>query len=317
MWSSVDLRELRVFLAVAEELHFGRAADRLHMNRSRVSQMIAELEAKVGGRLFERTSRRVALTALGAGVRDQVAHPYAQLIAALNESCRLADQAPGLLRVGFTATTAGPALSRMISAFTARYPSCDVSYAEVSMADPYFGLRRGEIDVLCNWLILDEADLVSGPGIDHRRRVLAVGRHHRLAAHTSVSTEDLGDEVAYATSAPSFPAALQEALLPRCTPSGRPIRRVSSSTQSLTEFLPLVVTGQVVHATVEGVALLARDDVVLIPIIDLPPMPLGLIWSAAAENREIRAVADVARSIATGETAAPVIPAALGERQSA
>jgi DNA-binding transcriptional LysR family regulator len=297
MWSSIELRELRVFLAVAEELHFGRAADRLHINRSRVSQIVAELEAKVGGRLFERTSRTVTLTALGVGVRDQVAPAHAQLVAALHESCRLAEQEPGLLRVGFTATTAGPALSRVVAAFTARHPGCEVSYAEVSMADPYFALRRGEIDVLCNWLILDEADLVSGPGIDHRRRVLAVGRRHRLAAQSSVSIEDLGGELAYATSAPSFPAALQEALLPRCTPSGQPIRRFSSDSHSLTEFLPLVAAGQVVHATVEGVPLLSRDDVVLIPITDLPPMPLGLIWSAAAENHEIRALAEVARSL--------------------
>jgi hypothetical protein len=107
----------------------------------------------------------------------------------------------------------------------------------------------------------------------------------------------LGDELAYATAASSFPAALQEALLPRCTPSGRPIRRFSTSSHSLTEFLPLVAAGQVVHATVEGVPLLARDDVVLIPISDMPAMPLGLIWSAAAENQEIRALAEVARSL--------------------
>jgi DNA-binding transcriptional LysR family regulator len=297
MWSSIELRELRVFLAVAEELHFGRAADRLHMNRSRVSQIVAELEAKVGGRLFERTSRRVALSQLGIGVRDQVAPAHAQLVAALHESCRLAGLEPGRLRVGFTASTAGPALSRVVGAFTARHPGCEVTYAEVSMADPYSGLRAGEIDVLCNWLILDEADLVSGPGIDQRRRVLAVARGHRLAAQSSVSIEALGDELAYATSASSFPAALQEALLPRCTPSGRPIRRFSTSSHSLTEFLPLVAAGQVVHATVEGVPLLARDDVVLIPISDMPAMPLGLIWSAAAENQEIRALAEVARSL--------------------
>ena len=226
-----------------------------------------------------------------------MAPAHAQLAAALHESCCLAKQAPGLLSVGFTATTAGPALSRVISAFTARHPSCKVSYAEVSMADPYFGLRRGEIDVLCNWLIVDEPDLVSGPAIDHRRRVLAVGRDHRLAAQSSVSIEDLGDELAYATSAPSFPAALQEALLPRCTPIRPAHPPLLLQLPSLTEFLPLVVAGQVVHATVEGVPLLTRDDVVLIPISDLPPIPLGLIWSAAAENQQIRALAEIAQSL--------------------
>ena len=71
MWPPVELRELHVFLTTAEELHFGRAADRLQINPSRVSQVIRQLEDKVGGRLFERTSRRVALTPWGSGWRPR------------------------------------------------------------------------------------------------------------------------------------------------------------------------------------------------------------------------------------------------------
>ncbi len=69
MWPSVELRELHVFLTVAEELHFGRAADRLQISASRVSQVIRALEDRIGGRLFERTSRRLRVAAPSMEVR--------------------------------------------------------------------------------------------------------------------------------------------------------------------------------------------------------------------------------------------------------
>jgi DNA-binding transcriptional LysR family regulator len=69
----VELREIEMFLALAEELHFGRTAERLYVSQSRVSQVIQLMETRVGGRLFERTSRRVQLTPLGAQLRDALA----------------------------------------------------------------------------------------------------------------------------------------------------------------------------------------------------------------------------------------------------
>ena len=65
MWSEVELSEIRVFLGLAEELHFGRTAERLHITPSYASQLIRRLETRLGGRLFDRTSRRVRLTPLG------------------------------------------------------------------------------------------------------------------------------------------------------------------------------------------------------------------------------------------------------------
>jgi DNA-binding transcriptional LysR family regulator len=71
MWETLELRELRVFLTLAEELHFARTAERLSLTPSRVSQMIRTLEARVGAKLFARTSRRVKLTTLGEELQRQ------------------------------------------------------------------------------------------------------------------------------------------------------------------------------------------------------------------------------------------------------
>ena len=100
MVPEIELRELRVFLTLAEELHFGRAGDRLQIDRSPVSQVIATLETRIGGKLFERTSRRVRLTALGEQLRAGVAPVYEQLrreIALVQET---ATGATGTLRIG-------------------------------------------------------------------------------------------------------------------------------------------------------------------------------------------------------------------------
>jgi DNA-binding transcriptional LysR family regulator len=76
MWETIELRELRVFVTLAEELHFGRSAERLGLTQSRVSQSLRELEAKLGGRLVYRTSRRVELTPLGERFRADALPVY-------------------------------------------------------------------------------------------------------------------------------------------------------------------------------------------------------------------------------------------------
>jgi predicted DNA-binding protein (UPF0251 family) len=104
----VDMAQAEAFLVVAEELHFGRAADRLHVSQPRVSRLIAALERQVGGALLERTSRRVTLTPLGQQFRGELGAAYEQLQAAVDHARRAAREAAGQLRIGFTNTTEGP-----------------------------------------------------------------------------------------------------------------------------------------------------------------------------------------------------------------
>ena len=98
MWPAADLREIRVFLVLAEELHFGRTGERLRLTPSRVSQMIRTLEARLGGSLFDRTSRRVRLTPLGERLRDQITPAYEQLERAFHETRNAATGIAGTLR---------------------------------------------------------------------------------------------------------------------------------------------------------------------------------------------------------------------------
>jgi DNA-binding transcriptional LysR family regulator len=293
----MDTAEIEVFLVLAEELHFRRTAERLHLPQPQVSRLVARLERRAGGALFDRTTRRVRLTPLGEQVRSGFRQGYEQ-IAATIEAARTASRGvQGLLRVGFTVTTPSEPLTRLVKAFEARRPECRVTMHEHSMTgddwDVWRPLRRGESDVMLYWQAVDgEPDLTCGPVITWVDRVLLVARGHRLAALGSVSAEELAHERVF-QQPPSFPSAVMDAISPPVTPSGRPIPR-TEPIHSFHEVLSLVARGRCVHPTVASAFQYRREDIVAVPVHDLPPLPLGLVWCTAHENARIRALAEVA-----------------------
>ena len=220
MWRDVELRELRIFLVLADELHFGRTAERLGISQPGVSEAVRVLESRLGVKFFDRTSRRVRLTPAGEELRRKLAPALAALERALTETSDLSGDIRGLLRIGFVLTTEGPALSRLATAFRTRYPACEVRLQEVETFDAYRALRQGDVDVLCNWLAVNEPDLTAGTVFAHYDRALAVAPSHPLASQSTVSIEDLADEEV-ALFPPSTPSGVYDLLVPPRTPSGR------------------------------------------------------------------------------------------------
>ena len=292
----MDTNEIDVFLVLADELHFGRTAERLRLPQPQVSRLVARLERRAGGALFDRTNRRVRLTPLGERLRERLEPAYTQLKAAFDDARRTARETAGELRIGFTVTTQGEALTSLVSTFETSRNGCRVILHEADIMDPYAALRAGSIDVLVNWLALDEPDLTAGPAIDYRARMLAVGASHPLAKRRSVQVEELADyeNVGFTS---SIPPALVDAIIPPRTPSGRPIRR-HPKLRGINEAAAEIAQGHIIHPTVADVVILRRDDIVLVPLEGLPPLPLGLIWCTSHENARIRALAATAASIA-------------------
>jgi DNA-binding transcriptional LysR family regulator len=303
MWHDVELRELRIFLVLADELHFGRTAERLGISQPGVSEAVRVLEARLGVKVFDRTSRLVRLTSAGEELKRHLAPALAALDQALAQTSKLSRSVRGLLRAGFVLTTEGPALSGLVATFQARYPACEVRLQEVETFDAYRTLRRGDIDVLCNWLAVDEPDLTAGTAFAYYPRALAVAATHRLASQNTVSIEDLANEDV-ALLPPTIPPAVYDLLVPTRTPSGHPIRR-TQPVQTINEILSLVARGRIVHPTSSTVPIFNRDDIVLIPIEGLPPIPLGLVWCTSRENPRIRALNEVARSMIAAPGTAP------------
>ncbi|MEV6841407.1 LysR family transcriptional regulator [Streptomyces sp. NPDC051133] len=136
----MELRQLSYFVAVAEELHFGRAAERLHIVQSAVSQQIQRLERELGAELFDRSPRRVRLTAAGERLL-----PEARAVLGAAEKARAAVAPPAGLRLG-TSTGLGEHLDRVLAAFAARAPKVPVELYSLPVGERLARVATGELD---------------------------------------------------------------------------------------------------------------------------------------------------------------------------
>jgi DNA-binding transcriptional LysR family regulator len=302
LWSTVELREIRVFLALAEELHFARAAERVQLSPSRVSQTLRQLEAKVGGKLLSRTSRRVALTELGERFLAEVRAPYDELAGALERTARANESLDGALRLGMlAANSGGPHFTAIVEAFERLHPQCEVQVSEVFFADPLGPLRRSEIDAMTARLPVEAPDLAVGLILAREPRVLAVGSEHPLADRERISIEDIAPyPVAPITDSPR---EMVDAAIPRVTPTGRRIRRLSRRPKTPHELTALVARGKIVHPTVPSFAeFFGQPTIKYIPIDDLPAAKSGLLWRRRDPNPRLREFVRVARKVLANST---------------
>ena len=160
----VDLRELRVFLVLVEELHFGRTADRLRLTTSRVSQTVRALERNLGDqRLFRRTSRVVELTEAGRALHAELVPAVAGLDRVLRTAA-FRGRGPGQVRVGLLNAASGvEILSRAIERFEAMYAGATVRLSTTPFDDRLGPLRRREGDLTVTRLPLHQPDIGIGP----------------------------------------------------------------------------------------------------------------------------------------------------------
>lgn len=248
----MELREIEVFLVLAEELHFGRTAERLYLSPSRVSQSVRAMEARVGGTLFERTSRRVRLTALGEQQWDGLRPGFDQVRRAVAEARDAARGPDGELRVGLLSLAAGGSrFDTVVERFERRFPACRVEVLEAFPGEALERLRTGELDAIVHWLPLRQPGLAMGPVLLDAAPVLAVRVRHPLAERGWATLEDLGEHVVLDAEG-VLPAEALDELVPRLTPAGRPIRRRFREGR-MAEVLSLVARGRVVHPTVDSV----------------------------------------------------------------
>lgn len=294
----MELRDIEIFLALAEELHFGRTAERLHVTTARISQSIKLQERRIGTALFERTSRLVKLTPVGEQLRDDLVPIYQGLAASL-ERARLAAQAGArALRVGLIPNFAND-MKPFWEAFRSRYPQCSLHLAANSFLEPFGPLRRGAIDVLIAWLPVEEPDLIAGPVICTEPRMLAVAHDHDLADRDRVSLEVLGDGHGVASAQPELPDYWEDAYVPFQTASGRPVEN-RLRVNSFDEILMLISIKQMVHPIgAHAVRYFARPDVTYLPLVDAPDLRWSLIWRSDNQNPLVEALAQVVRDVGT------------------
>lgn len=274
---AVERQELETFLTLAEELHFGRTAERLLLSQARVSQTVKKLERKIGAPLFERTSRVVRMSPLGRQLYDDLEPLHRGMEEAVARAKDVARGVEGELGVGFLGSGAGTLTQPILELFRERVPGCDVRMREAQFKDPLGALRAGDVDVLFTCLPVEEPDLTVGPIVINEPRVLAMPLRHPLAGRTSLAWEDLAGETFFGV-VNGAPAYWWDFHVPPRTPSGRVIRR-GQAVASFQEMMTLVATGQGVSPVIASVEkYYARPDITFVPVHDLPTADVALIW---------------------------------------
>ncbi|MGW3561931.1 LysR family transcriptional regulator [Streptomyces sp. NPDC000963] len=274
---SLEIRELEAFLVLAEELHFGRAGERLYVSQSRVSQLLRSLEGRIGAPLVERTSRRVGLTPLGESFLASLRPAYEALQATVDEARSAARSFDGVLRIGFQGTV-DDYLARAIALFEDRCPKCAIEVAEIALSDPFGPVRRKEVDCAVVLLPVEEEDLVLGPVFSRQPQTLAVSTRHPLARRASVSAEELAGcrLIGIQDSAPEY---WRRAQAPRETPGGLPIP-VGPLVNTLQEGLSLTAADRGAMLLCRSTADYhgSRSSIAFVPVEGLPDSLLGVVF---------------------------------------
>lgn len=296
----MDLRQLRYFVTVAEELHFSRAAARLHLAQSALSAQVRQLEAELGGPLLIRSTRRVTLTPAGEALMKDGRGILAAVDGALGRARALVRGEESSLVIGSLGPTPGALLAPLLARFGARHPQVRVEIRAFDFNDTVEGVRQRRADLAFLYAPLDEPDLVLTPLLSERRMVV-LPSDHRLAGHLELRPADLEGEV-FVTQPDSAPSRWRDFWMLVDELGHRP--RVSPYVGAkLEEWLHLIGRGEGIDTCPAIIGrYYAWPDVRFIPLLDAPPSTLVL-----AHHSEVRQplIADfVALAIDVAATAA-------------
>jgi len=202
----VELRQLEAFVAVATELHFGRAANRLHIAAPTLSELIRRLERELGTPLFTRTTRQVALTSAGAELLTRSKVILDEAAAAKAAIRRVADGEEGTVRLGITPPAAPVLAPHLISLFTAEAPQVTVDLQRMWLPTLLDAVATGDIDVALTCGPVPETAGIATEVFCAEPLVVGLRPSHRLASRDTIALSDLAHEVLGTAPEALFPA---------------------------------------------------------------------------------------------------------------
>ncbi|MEU3712029.1 LysR substrate-binding domain-containing protein [Streptomyces catenulae] len=271
----MELRTLRYFVAVAEELHFGRAATRLHMSQPPLSRAIKQLEAEAGALLFTRSPSGVTLTPVGTVLLDEAR-------ALLDHADRVRERVgaaagTAVLTVGILGDGTDPGVARLAAAYRRDHPGIDIRVRDTDLTDPTCGLRAGLVDVALTRAPFDEAALTV-----RTLRSDPVGVVLRtddpLARRDRLRSAELDDRRWF-----QFPRGT-DPLWQSYWNGGRP--REGPVVRAVQECLQAVVWNGTVGLAPLGHELPA--ELTVVPLIDMAPSRVVAVWNEGDTNPLIR-----------------------------
>jgi DNA-binding transcriptional LysR family regulator len=291
------LRDLRYFVAVAEELNFTRAAERLHLSQPALSKQIRSLETTLRAQLFRRDRRQVELTAAGAAlhvVARGLLQDWDDGVAVVGDA---AAEDARVLRVG-TLTSIGRALYPAITdQFAKRQPGWQVELRTYGWGDPTAGLGDRTADAAFVWLPIDAADIETVV-LATERRFVAISARHPLADRECVEFSEIAGEPIAAL--PASAGVQRDFWLAIDARAGRP-PQVAAEVGAADEKFEIVSSGAAIALLAEGNAgIYGRAGIVCIPVRGLEPARLAIARRRSDRRPAIRDFVQACRDAAAG-----------------
>lgn len=307
------MRELRYFIAVAEELNFTRAAERLGMAQPPLSAAIGKLERKLGVRLLERTSRRVALTPAGAVLLEQ-GRIAAEGVAAAVERARRAAARTSRLTVAVKPGAGTHLLGEIIRRYSGdpRMPEAHMLFGHPG--GPAVAVRRGAADVALLRAPFDQRGLDTEPLLaEPRVAVLPAG--HRLASRRELRRADLAGEPMPLWAGQSDPAAAAYWAGTDTSPGPGPAAQ-GPEINDITQLLDAVALGSAVaYVPASTAGQHRRADLAFVPVSDLSPSQVVAAWPDTSCSHAVAAFVRAAADVAAGYTIRGPAPSSASTRR--
>lgn len=304
----MELRQLESFVAVAEELHFGRAARRVHLSQPALSQQIMRLEHDIGVQLLSRTQRTVRLTPAGQEFLDDVRRLLGDVRAAVVRAERIAGGRTGSLRVGFVGAALYSVVPPFLRALRDRLPDVEVALTEQKTADQLAGLRHDRLDLGFVHRPDNDLDGIEQTDVFHESVAIALPDDHPQVDTDRVPLDALADDAFVL-----FPRALEPDTYDRfvtlCAAAGF-VPDVRQEATSLQTVLGLVASGLGVAFVAASVTTgLSRRGVVFRPLEPAPRLVTTIARATANDNPAIEAALSLATATmprSTADLAGPV-----------
>jgi len=294
----IELRHLRYFIRVAEELHFGRAAERLGMAQAPLSQQIQQLEERLGVRLLERTTRQVRLSAAGSIFLDHARRTITDLESGVEAVRSAGGNDIGPLRIGTVYIAIYRLLPQIIRRFHQRYPKVEIDIRVGRTEEHIELIGKRQIDVAFLRPPKTPADL-SIERIFSEGFVAALPKEHPLAARSHLTLIELRDEN-FLINAPILGVGYQELFLQHCRLAGfRP--RIAHEASEALAIVTLVAAGMGIGVVPAWLTFMPHPEVVYRPVRDLPvAIDLALAWSSDDLSRFVRHFISITREVTRG-----------------
>jgi DNA-binding transcriptional LysR family regulator len=287
----MELRHLRYFVAVAEELHFRRAAARLHISQPPLSQQIRQLEAELGVQLLERSRRRVELTAAGEAFYARAR----EILGTVEDAARLTRRVDrgevGRLSVGFVGSAVYSVLPEVLHAFREERGDVDLRLRELTSAAQFEALESGRIDVGFLRPQTPARPDIATETVMSEAIVAALPESHRLAAQDRLVLSELAGEPLVLLTRTGSPGVrdVLEAATARFGGEGQLVQEAAE----VQTVIGLVAGGVGFSLVPDSVRSLTRRGVVYREIVDAPSIELALAWRAGDRSPVLAAFREV------------------------